>query len=84
MGALHRRGGREQHQCGRATPALEHLEQLVREEQGVMGKKPPPAADTMTWAAWGRPRSQGSSPMGELWGPTVSLCWGGHSHACCP
>lgn len=49
-----------------------------------MGMKPPPAARTMTWPAWGRPRPQGSSPVGEFWGPTVSLCWCGDSHACCP
>lgn len=27
----------------------------------------------MTWPTWGGPRAQGSSPMGEVWGPMVSL-----------
>lgn len=39
--------------------------------------KPPPAAHVMTRPTWGRPRPQGSSPMGELWGPMVS-------HTRCP
>lgn len=38
------RGGREQCQCGHATPDLDHLELLLREEQGPMGMKPSPAA----------------------------------------
>ena len=48
-----------------------------------MGLKPPPAAHTITWPAWGRPRPHSSSPMDELWGPTVSLRWCVDSHACC-
>lgn len=78
------RGGREQCHRDCATPILDHLEQLLREEQGAMGMEPPPAAPPMTRSAQGRPRPQGSFPGRELWGPTVSLCWCGDSRARCP